>query len=77
MQIYLYSSFFLSLFLSPSLFLKLKQEHTDDRKFQRSLKERQGSDMKKFTQQQKADYRAAKALYKKVGTTTYNTVVPF
>ncbi|XP_003385862.1 PREDICTED: serine/threonine-protein kinase TAO3-like [Amphimedon queenslandica] len=42
-----------------------KQESSEDRKFQRGLKERQDQDMKQFLSQQKSDYRATKALFKK------------
>lgn len=49
-----------------SLPLQQKQESSDDRKFQRGLKEKQDQDMKQFQSQQKADYRATKALFKKV-----------
>lgn len=53
--------------LSPlSLFLQLKQENSEDRKFQRSLKDRQDQDMKQFVSQQKGDYRASKVIFKKV-----------
>jgi thousand and one amino acid protein kinase len=45
-----------------------KQECSDDRKFQRSIKERQEQDMKQFVSQQKGDYRATKNLFKKVHT---------
>ena len=63
--------FFPFLLSSPSpppfsLPLQQKQESSDDRKFQRGLKEKQDQDMKQFQSQQKADYRATKALFKKV-----------
>ena len=51
----------------PSFILfQQKQESSEDRKFQRGLKERQDQDMKQFLSQQKSDYRATKALFKKV-----------
>jgi thousand and one amino acid protein kinase len=42
-----------------------KQECSEDRKFQRSIKERQEQDMKQFVSQQKGDYRATKSLLSK------------
>ena len=62
----LFFPFLLSLSPSLSLPLQQKQESSDDRKFQRGLKEKQDQDMKQFQSQQKADYRATKALFKKV-----------
>ena len=45
----------------------MKQEHSEERKFNKAVKEKQDADMKQFVSQQKADYRGTKAMYKKVG----------
>ena len=41
-------------------------ESSEERRFVKSLKERQESDMKAFLQQQKNDYRSTKLMFKKV-----------
>lgn len=44
---------------------RVKQEHSEERKFNKAVKEKQDADMKQFVSQQKADYRGTKAMYKK------------
>lgn len=43
----------------------MKQEASDERRFNKSQKDRQDSDMKQFLAQQKADLKATKAVFKK------------
>jgi len=45
---------------------RVKQESSEERKFQKGVKERHDSDMKQFLAQQKADYKGTKAMYKRV-----------
>ena len=45
---------------------RVKYEANDERKFLKSVKEKQDAEMKHFLAQQKADYRATKGLFKKV-----------
>ena len=44
---------------------QLKQEASEERKFMKSLRDKQESEMKQFLAQQKAEFRATKALYKR------------
>ena len=44
---------------------QLKQEASEERKFIKSLKDKQEADMKQFLAQQKAEFRATKTLYKR------------
>ena len=44
---------------------QLKQEASEERKFLKSLKDKQEAEMKQFLAQQKAEFRATKSLYKR------------
>ena len=45
---------------------KVKGIVTDDKRFQRQIRDRQEPEMKHFQQQQKSDFRVAKQMYKEV-----------
>ena len=47
---------------------RLKTEASEERKFVKSLKDKQDTDMKQFLVQQKSDYRQIKNIFKKVYT---------
>lgn len=53
-------------FMGYILCVQVKQESSEERKFQKGVKERHDSDMKQFLAQQKADYKGTKAMYKRV-----------
>ena len=48
---------------------RLKYEANEERKFEKSLKDKRDIEMKRFLSQQKADYRATKNLFKTVSLT--------
>ena len=56
---------------------RLKYEASEERKFEKSLRDKRDMEMKRFLGQQKADYRATKNLFKTVSimcVCTYTSV---
>jgi len=62
-------------FMGYILCVQVKQETSEERKFQKGVKERHDSDMKQFLAQQKADYKGTKAMYKRVCGVQYTKLM--
>ena len=54
---------------------RLKYEGSEERKFEKSLRDKRDTEMKRFLGQQKADYRATKILYKTVSASIQEHIV--